>query len=84
MIGGGFIIVFSFSIEIYANRTALLFIIVIPPKTVVTWELEKMENNKTRIKLLHTGFKPDETSKKHDQGWAHFLAELTKYSVKIE
>lgn len=27
---------------------------------VVTWELEKIENNKTSIKLLHTGFKADE------------------------
>jgi hypothetical protein len=41
-----------------------------------------MENNKTRLKLLHTGFKPDEAAKKHDQGWSHFLAELTKYCAK--
>jgi uncharacterized protein YndB with AHSA1/START domain len=54
------------------------------PRTTVTWELEKMENNKTRRKLLHTGFKLDEIAKKHDQGWSHFLAELTKYCVKIE
>jgi uncharacterized protein YndB with AHSA1/START domain len=26
------------------------------PRTVVTWELEEIENNKTRVKLLHTGF----------------------------
>ena len=38
------------------------------PTTVVTWELEKMENNKTRLKLLHRGFRPDETAKKHNEG----------------
>jgi hypothetical protein len=52
------------------------------PTTVVTWELEKMENNKTRLKLLHRGFRPDETAKKHNEGWSHFLSELTKYCAK--
>jgi uncharacterized protein YndB with AHSA1/START domain len=52
------------------------------PKTVVTWELEKTENDKTRLKLLHIGFKPDETAKKHNEGWSHFLSELTKYCTK--
>ena len=54
------------------------------PRTTVTWELEILENNKTRLKLLHTGFKSDEIAKKHNQGWSHFLVELTKYCVKIE
>jgi uncharacterized protein YndB with AHSA1/START domain len=52
------------------------------PNTVVTWELEKMDNNKTRLKLLHTGFKPDETAKKHNEGWSHFLGLLSKYCSK--
>jgi uncharacterized protein YndB with AHSA1/START domain len=52
------------------------------PNTVVTWELEKMDNNKTRLKLLHTGFKPDETAKKHNEGWSHFLGQLSKYCSK--
>jgi uncharacterized protein YndB with AHSA1/START domain len=54
------------------------------PKTVVTWELEQIDDNKTRLNLLHSGFRPDETAKKHDQGWSHFLNELKKYLAKIE
>ena len=58
------------------------------PRTTVTWELEKLENNKTRLKLLHTGFKSDEIAllphTPNNQGWSHFLVELTKYCVKIE
>jgi hypothetical protein len=50
--------------------------------TVVTWELEKMDNNKTRLKLLHTGLKPDETAKIHNEGWSHFLGQLSKYCSK--
>lgn len=30
------------------------------PRTVVTWELEKIDNDKTNLKLLHTPFKADE------------------------
>lgn len=52
------------------------------PRTVVTWELEKLGDNKTRVNLLHTGFRPDETAKKHDQGWSHFLNQLKKYCAK--
>ncbi|MGH9977347.1 MAG: SRPBCC family protein, partial [Nitrososphaeraceae archaeon] len=52
------------------------------PNTVVTWELERIENNKTRLNLLHTGFKSDETAKKHNEGWSHFLTGLKKYCEK--
>jgi uncharacterized protein YndB with AHSA1/START domain len=52
------------------------------PNTVVTWELERIENNKTRLNLFHTGFKADETAKKHNEGWSHFLTELKKYCDK--
>jgi uncharacterized protein YndB with AHSA1/START domain len=52
------------------------------PNTVVTWELERIKNNKTRLNLLHTGFKADETAKKHNEGWSHFLTELKKYCEK--
>jgi uncharacterized protein YndB with AHSA1/START domain len=54
------------------------------PTTVVTWELEKIENNKTNLKLLHTGFKADEKAKQHDEGWSHFLNELIKYCEKTK
>lgn len=53
------------------------------PNTVVTWELEKIENDKTRLKLSHTGFKADEIAKKHDEGWSHFLNELTKHCQAV-
>jgi len=52
------------------------------PRTVVTWELEKIDNDKTNLKLLHTGFKPDEKVKQYDGGWSHFLNELKKYCEK--
>ena len=52
------------------------------PNTVVTWELEKIDNNKTRLNLSHTGFRAGEIFRKHDEGWSHFLVELKKYCQK--
>jgi hypothetical protein len=52
------------------------------PNTVMTWELEGIENNKTRLNLFHTGFKVDEMAKKQNEGWSHFLTELKKYCEK--
>jgi uncharacterized protein YndB with AHSA1/START domain len=54
------------------------------PRTVVTWELEKIDNDKTNLKLLHIGFKPDEKVKQYDEGWTHFLNELIKYCEKTK
>jgi uncharacterized protein YndB with AHSA1/START domain len=54
------------------------------PRTVVTWELEKIDNDKTNLKLLHTGFKADEKVKQYDEGWSHFLDELIKYCEKTK
>jgi uncharacterized protein YndB with AHSA1/START domain len=54
------------------------------PRTVVTWELEKIDNDKTNLKLLHTGFKAGEKVKQYDGGWSHFLNELKKYCEKIK
>ena len=53
------------------------------PRTVVTWELEKIEDDKTRVKLLHTGFEGGKLFK-HDEGWSHFLNQLRKYCEKRE
>ncbi len=53
-------------------------------RTVVIWELEKIENNKTSLKLLHTGFKADEKAKQYDEGWSHFLIELVKNCEKTK
>ena len=51
------------------------------PNTVVTWELEEIAHNKTRVKLLHTGFEPGKLFK-HDEGWSYFLNRLQKYCEK--
>ena len=48
-------------------------------RTVVTWELQKIENNRTRLNLVHTGFKAGKMLKEHDEGWTYFLNELVKY-----
>ncbi|HXX95515.1 MAG TPA: SRPBCC domain-containing protein [Candidatus Bathyarchaeia archaeon] len=54
------------------------------PTTVVTSELEKIDNEKTNLKLLHTGFKASEKVKQYDGGWSHFLNELKKYCEKTK
>jgi uncharacterized protein YndB with AHSA1/START domain len=51
------------------------------PKTVVTWELEEIADNKTRVKLLHTGFEPGKLFK-HDEGWSYYLNRLQSYCKK--
>jgi uncharacterized protein YndB with AHSA1/START domain len=47
------------------------------PETVVTWELEELGKNKTRLTLTHTGFTGKEgdmkSAKEHNQGWSYFL-----------
>jgi uncharacterized protein YndB with AHSA1/START domain len=53
-------------------------------RTVVTWELEKIDNEKTNLKLLHTGLKAGEKVKQYDGGWSHFLDELKKYCEKTK
>ncbi len=52
------------------------------PNTVVTWELEEIADNKTRVKLLHTGFESSELFKQHDEGWSYFLNRLQSYCKK--
>ena len=52
------------------------------PSTVVTWELEEIADNKTRVKLLHTGFEPGKLFKQHDEGWSYLLNRLQSYYKK--
>jgi uncharacterized protein YndB with AHSA1/START domain len=55
------------------------------PETVVTWELEEIDVNKTRVKLFHSGFTGREESKsfkEHDQGWSYFMSRLEKYCTE--
>jgi uncharacterized protein YndB with AHSA1/START domain len=52
------------------------------PETIVTWELESIGKNKTKVTLTHSGFTGKEGSKdieEHTQGWAYFLSELVMY-----
>jgi uncharacterized protein YndB with AHSA1/START domain len=48
-------------------------------KTVVTWELEKIKDDGTRVNLKHTGFTSNDMAKEHDKGWTYFLPRLKKY-----
>ncbi len=54
------------------------------PRTVVTWELEEIENGRTRVNLLHTGFESGKLFKQHDEGWSYFIDRLRKYCEKKE
>jgi uncharacterized protein YndB with AHSA1/START domain len=51
------------------------------PETVVTWELEPIGKNKTRVKLTHSGFtgKEGDMYKEHNEGWSHYINELILY-----
>jgi len=47
-------------------------------ETVVTWELNEIGANKTRVKLIHSGFTGREerkSFKEHDQGWKNIVRE---------
>ncbi len=56
------------------------------PETVVTWELEQMGPNKTRLKLTHSGFTGKEPSNKgfqdHNEGWSMHLNLLAAHYKK--
>jgi uncharacterized protein YndB with AHSA1/START domain len=54
------------------------------PETIVTWELEQLGLNKTRVTLTHTGFADMEKKgiEDHNQGWSFFLGELVSYCKK--
>lgn len=56
------------------------------PETVVTWELEQLSKNKTRVTLTHSGFTGKEEGpasiKEHNEGWSFFLNELVSYCKK--
>jgi uncharacterized protein YndB with AHSA1/START domain len=52
------------------------------PETIVSWKLEGISTNRTRVELIHSGFTGKEerkTFKEHDLGWAYFLGRLEKY-----
>jgi len=56
------------------------------PETIVTWELEQIDKNKTKLTLVHSGFTGKEprhkSAKDHDEGWSIHLNELVSYYKK--
>jgi len=56
------------------------------PETVVSWELEQVNQNKTRLTLTHSGFTGKEEGaasvQEHKKGWSFFLNELISYCKK--
>jgi uncharacterized protein YndB with AHSA1/START domain len=54
------------------------------PETIVTWELELVGKNKTRVKLTHSGFtgKEGDMYKEHNEGWSYYINELISYCKK--
>lgn len=55
-----------------------------PKPTVVTWSLEEVGKNRTRVTLVHSGFAKG--MEKHFQdvasGWTYFTARLAEYCKK--
>ncbi len=55
-----------------------------PKTTVVTWSLEEVGKNRTKVTLVHSGF--TEGMEKHFQditsGWAYFTTRLAEYCKK--
>jgi len=55
------------------------------PQTIVTWELEQVDNI-TRLTLTHSGFTGKEEGpaslEEHNKGWSFFLNGLISYCKK--
>lgn len=54
------------------------------PKTVVTWTLDIIDGNKTKVTLVHTGFDPKSRwYDLHSKGWSYFIEDsLVEYCGK--
>jgi len=59
-----------------------------PNKLVFTWghgstkvavDFKKIDDNKTKVTLVHTGFASDQDRKQHDEGWVGTFNKLGKY-----
>lgn len=58
-----------------------------PQPTIVTWNLEEIGKDRTRVTLVHSGFTEDMEKHFKDTtaGWNHFTARLVQYcSGKVE
>ena len=54
------------------------------PETIVSWQLEQLDENKTRLILSHSGFtdKDQEEYDNHTEGWSWFITRLQNYVTK--
>jgi uncharacterized protein YndB with AHSA1/START domain len=52
--------------------------------TIVTWNIEEISKNKSRLTLTHSGFTKelDEMHKKTTAGWSYFVGRLEEYLKK--
>jgi uncharacterized protein YndB with AHSA1/START domain len=48
------------------------------PQTIVTWQLEQIGNDKTKVELVHSGFMgaENEMYDEHRKGWNYYLDRL--------
>jgi hypothetical protein len=57
-------------------------------RKIVSFRIEVIDANKTRVELVHSGFTGKEewklSSGSHDQGWTYFLGRLEKYCEKTK
>lgn len=54
------------------------------PETIVSWQLERLDKNKTKLILTHTWF-TDKDKKEYDshtEGWSWFIRKLQNYLAK--
>lgn len=57
------------------------------PQTIVTWQLEQIGNDKTKVELVHSGFvgAEDEMYDEHREGWNYYLDRLIEhFNSKLE
>jgi uncharacterized protein YndB with AHSA1/START domain len=54
------------------------------PETIVSWQLEQLDENKTKLILTHTGFtdKDKKEYNSHTEGWSWFIRRLQNYVTK--
>ena len=48
------------------------------PDTLVTWTLEEVEKNKTKLTLHHSGLENAPDAARLDEGWSYFLNRLVQ------
>ncbi|MGI0026317.1 MAG: SRPBCC family protein [Nitrosopumilaceae archaeon] len=55
-----------------------------PPPTIVTWNVEEIGKNKTRVTLVHSGFtkEMEKHFKETTAGWNYFASRLVEYCKK--